>query len=393
MASFFMKYLVYLTYPAMLVLLFFGAKFSKKGEWNDEFMNYDQTKYLQGYLAICIMLHHIGQEMCASWQRYKLYPGLEFFVPLGYLFVGVFFMCSGYGLYLSVSNKSDYLAKGFFRRRVLPLLLGYYVSAWIFFIARIIMKQKMNPWDIFCYLSGIKLSNPYGWFAIIMPLFYLFFYIAFKCFKKRQILVVAILVLLYTFIGTCIDHNDYLITGQWWWNCVQLFWVGMLLAKYKDKVVARAKKGYILKLLLCVVLFFVCWLLSQWTQGVFSYYGENMRLPRVQIVYRRWICLVFEILCSSLFSFLLLLAGLKVKLGNKFLGFMGTITFEFYIIHGLVVEFFSFKFCDVVKPIVRITNVALMIVVVLAGGIPLALLMKKICHCFDKKRADKSVCG
>lgn len=380
-----MSYLVYLTYPVMLFILLFGAKPCKKGQWNDEFMSYGQTKYLQGYLAICIMLHHIGQEMCASWQMYKLYPGLEFFVPLGYLFVGVFFMCSGYGLYLSATKKEDYLAKGFFRRRVLPLLIGYYGSAWIFFIARIVMKEKMDPWRIFCYLSGIKLSNPYGWFALIMPLFYLFFYIAFKLFKKRQILVVTILVFIYTFIGTCIDHNDYLITGQWWWNCVQMFWIGMLLAKYKEKITEWGKKHYAGKLVLCVLLFFVCWMLSQWTQAVFSYYGENMRFPKVKTVSYRWICLVFEMLCSSLFCFFILLVGLKVKIGNKFLGFMGTITFEFYIIHGLVIEFFSFKFCDIVKPIVRITNVALMIVVVFVAGIPLALLMKKLCHMFDKK--------
>lgn len=381
-----MEYLVYLIYPAMLALLLVGAKRYKRGEWNEDFMSLGQTKYLQGYLAVGIMLHHIGQEMCASWQPYPLYHGLEFFVPLGFLFVGVFFMCSGYGLYLSWEKKPDYLGRGFFRRRVLPLLIGYYVSAWIFFIARLIMHEPMTPWKVFCYLSGISLANPYSWFALILPLFYLFFYVSFKYAKKRPILMVTVLVFVYTFIGTCIDHNDYLMRGQWWYNCVQMFVIGLLLAKYKDRVVEWTKKKYVLKLILCIVLFIVFWQISQITQSVFSYYGENARLPKTITVLYRWICLIGDMATSTLFSFMILLVGMKLRIGNRLLGFMGTITFEFYIIHGLVIEFFSYRFCDIVMPIVRITNIALMVVVVFVTSIPLALGMKKICHAFDKSR-------
>lgn len=80
---------------------------------------------------------------------------------------------------------------------------------------------------------------------------------------------------------------------------------------------------------------------------------------------------------------------MKIRIGNKLLGFMGTITFEFYIIHGLVIELFSYQFCDIVKPIARITNGALMIAVVFVLSVPLALGMKKICHAFDRKGIRK----
>lgn len=58
-----MQYLVYLIYPAMLLLLLRGAKFSKNNEWNEGFLSLYQTKCIQGFTAICIMLHHIGQEL------------------------------------------------------------------------------------------------------------------------------------------------------------------------------------------------------------------------------------------------------------------------------------------------------------------------------------------
>ncbi len=58
------------------------------------------------------------------------------------------------------------------------------------------------------------------------------------------------------------------------------------------------------------------------------------------------------------------------------------------IIHGLIVELFSYRFCDIVKPVVRITNGAFMIVTVTVLSVPLALLLKKICHIFDKKEKE-----
>lgn len=381
-----MKYLVYLIYPVMLFILHFGVKIYKRGEWNDEFLGFKQTKAFQGFLAICIMLHHIGQEMCASWQNYPIFEGLEFFVPLGPTLVGMFLLFSGYGLYISFQNKPNYLDKGFFRKRVLPLIVGYYASAWIFLIVRILMHQPMNPWRVFCFIIGIKLANPYSWFAFSMPLFYLFFYLAFKYNKKNPILIVTLCIFGYTFLGTCINHNNYLMTGQWWYNCVHLFWIGLLIAKYQKRIVAWAKRLYGLKLIIAIVLIPFTWTISQMMQGRFSYYGENIPgLPVYLVIAFRWICLIAEMLATTNICLACLLLGMKARIGNRFLGFMGTITFEFYIIHGLPIELFSYRFCDVTEPIVRITNVALMIVVIFVTSIPLSLVMKKICHIFDSK--------
>ena len=52
---------------------------------------FSQTKALQGFFAICIMLHHIGQKTCAYWLNPKyIVHGLDVFVPIGYFFVGIF---------------------------------------------------------------------------------------------------------------------------------------------------------------------------------------------------------------------------------------------------------------------------------------------------------------
>ncbi|MBO4679911.1 MAG: hypothetical protein J5626_09585, partial [Lachnospiraceae bacterium] len=62
-----MNYAVYAVYPLMLAALLWGSKRFKKGEWNDEAFSLRQMKAIQGFVALCIMLHHCGQKTSASW--------------------------------------------------------------------------------------------------------------------------------------------------------------------------------------------------------------------------------------------------------------------------------------------------------------------------------------
>ena len=153
-----MNQLIYLVYPLMAFLLLWGCRLSGKGQWNEEAFSLKQMKALQGFFAICIMLHHIGQKTCAGWLQPKyIIPGLELFVPFGYYFVGFFLFCSGYGLCKSYQTKPDYL-KGFGSKRILPIVLSYYVTGLIFLLERFLMKEPLDGWKLFFYISGLKLS-------------------------------------------------------------------------------------------------------------------------------------------------------------------------------------------------------------------------------------------
>ena len=104
-----MDYLIYLIYPMMLVLLFYKSSVAKRGEWNDEVLSLKQTKALQAYASICIMLHHIALTTCDKNVVQEFHKdGLNVFLPAGYLCVAIFFFCSGYGLYKSNQQKEHY---------------------------------------------------------------------------------------------------------------------------------------------------------------------------------------------------------------------------------------------------------------------------------------------
>lgn len=373
-----MDKLVYLYYVFLVGVLFWGAKFYKPKTWNDGFMSLSQTKAIQGFSAFCIMFHHIGQKTCASWlnPRYIVH-GLDVFVPIGYFFVGIFLLCSGYGLFKSFKAKENYL-KGFIGRRILPIILAYYTTGIIFLIVRILMGEKLSVLQFIYYLTGIQLSNPNTWFVIALPIFYLGFYLAFKFCKNENmaLFITCLVVFIYTLIGTFTNHNDFWMRGQWWYNSVHFFSLGLLFAKFEKPIINHVKKFYLLYVILTFVGIFGFYSLTGYTQYAFSYYGEDYNLDH--IVLRRWVCLLADILASCSFVFFVFLLGLKIKIGNKVLAFMGTITLEFYLIHGLFVELFGFNFIDVAPSLYYIKNVFFMVLAVFIPSIPAALLLQKL---------------
>ena len=190
------------------------------------------------------------------------------------------------------------------------------------------------------------------------------------------VLVTTLFVALYMLLGTRINHNDFWIRGEWWWNCVHLFPIGMLFAKFEDKIVPHLKKYYWVYLIIAVAAVYPLYLYSRHLCDVFGYYGENWGAP--DVVLRRRISLLGEMLVTTDFVFAFLLLGMKVKIGNKFLKFMGTITLEFYLIHGLFVELFGWQFDGGVKSPHHIKYVIVYVLAVYALGVPSALLLKKL---------------
>ena len=388
-----MNKLIYSVYFILPLIFFWRAKpVIGRGKWNNEFLSLKQTKALQGFLAICIMLHHIAQKTCASWlfPKSRIIPGLEIFAPNGYLFVAVFLFFNGYGIYKSYSSKPNYL-NGFVKKRILPVVLSLYTTGLIFFIARLILGEKMNGSQMALYLSSIKLCNPNTWYVIVLPFFYLAFYLSFKFFKNKDtaFFTSVLFVVVYMLAATRVDHNDYWIRGEWWYNCVHLFPIGMIFAKFENRIVPHLKRHYLLYLILAFGLFYPLYLRSDYVLNIVSYYGENFNA--LDKVFRRRICLLSQMYVTCDFVFCFLLLSMKVKIGNKLLDFMGKITLEFYLIHGLFVELFDHEFCSVVPAPLPIKNVFLYVVAVYALGIPSALLLQKLHHIIlrtNKKKTD-----
>ncbi|SHI17500.1 Membrane-bound acyltransferase YfiQ, involved in biofilm formation [Butyrivibrio fibrisolvens DSM 3071] len=388
-----MQQAIYSVYVILPILLLWGAKFTGFKKFNDEFLSIKQTKAFQGFLAVCIMLHHIAQKTCASW----IYPpsrivhGLDIFVDMGFLLVSVFLFFNGYGVYKSFHAKDNYL-KGYFKKRILPVVLALYTTTFIFFIARLLVGEKMNGEQIRLYLTSIQLCNPNTWYVIVLPFFYLFFYISFRFIKKDGLAVAATcaLVIAYMLYGTTVDHNDYWIRGEWWYNCVILFPVGIVFAKFEKKIIPHVQKFYWFYLILFLAAYYPIRIGVNNVANMFGYYGEGW-IPQNIVVMNRRITLAAQSVLCTWFVMCWLLLGMKVKIGNAFIKFMGTITLEFYLIHGLYVELFGWQFDGGVPSPHHIKYVIVYVLVVFALGVPSAILLQNIHHVILGKKKLRDI--
>ena len=368
---------MYLFYFFLALLVFFGAKSMGRGNWNGEFTSLRQTKILQGITALGIALHHMAQKSCAPWHPAKyVVHGLDPFVPMGYMFVAVFLFCSGLGLYRSLQTKPDYL-KGFVRRRILPVVIAFYLSEFIYTGVRLLMGEKMDLTKILWYLSGLHMANFNAWYVIVIPFFYLTFWAAFRFCRREGAAIcwVFVFTLAYTVLGTVIDHqNDWWMRGEWWYNSIILFPLGLLFGKYEKPVTRFFRRGYWFWLLLSFALIFLLFQQSEWLNnhgwGYYGEWGDPLKVPhRLMSAGMQWLVS----LAYVAFCFLLMM---KVRFGNKALAWLGGVTLEFYLMHGIFVELFGYNFLDMGKSLVYIKNVSLFITAVLACAVPATILFR-----------------
>ena len=380
---------MYLFYFFLAALIFFGAKGMGRGNWNEEYTSLKQTKILQGITALGIALHHLAQKSCAPWHPQKyIVHGLDPFIPMGYMFVGVFLFCSGLGLYRSFKTKPDYL-KGFVRRRILPVVIAFYLSEFIYTAVRLAMGERMDAVTVLWYLSGLHMANFNAWYIIVIPFFYLAFWAAFRFCRREGIAIflVFLFTLGYTVLGAVIDHqSDWWMRGEWWYNSIILFPLGLLFAKHEKKITRVLKKGYWFWLLLCFAGFFLLFQQSEWLiNNRLGYYGEWG--DPLKVVHRllsagtQWIVAIFYVAVC----FLLMM---KIRFGNRVLSWLGAVTLDFYLMHGIFVELFGYNFLDISKSIVYIKNVPLFVAAVLACAVPATLLFRLL-----RKRITGLLCN
>ncbi len=364
-----MDKLVYLYYIILPVLLFFGAKIMKKGEWNEEVMSFDHTKAFLGFASIIIIFHHASQRTCAPWLNpIRIHHGLDLFVYMGYLMVAVFFFCSGYGMY-SAHDKAGFFDK-YCKRRILPLIIPTVLMWFVFYGAEKIRHIRIEKPILINTYS-------YTWYIPCMIWLYLAFYICFQLIKnkKAQMPVLWALVILYMVLAAIFSP------GTWWYNTPHLFAVGVCLARNKEKRFETYKKGYALRIILLAVIAFAAFYVSNYLSVMIATIHKRY-VPQVH-----WFVeLTGQLISAYAFTILIMLIGMKVQIGNKILKFLGGFTLETYLVHPFFVHAFCFSFVrDDAKPLFYIKNQFLYVLAIIVISLPIAFLLSRALRLSKKK--------
>ncbi len=165
-------------YPLLLmVLLLHRASLAPRGETGPRFLCPDQTGMIRAAACLCIILHHLVQHSTGYGARYA--GPVTFFNDAGFLFTGIFFFFSGYGLTRSLETRENYL-KTFPARRFPSVLIPFWITNLLLILAgRVWYGFWRDPLKLLGDLTGITLVNSNGWFIIEITLFYALFWFFF----------------------------------------------------------------------------------------------------------------------------------------------------------------------------------------------------------------------
>lgn len=359
-------------YPALLILLFWGAHICKKGEWNEDVLSFSHTKAFLGYCAILILFQHASQRTCAPWLApSNIHHGLDAFVFIGYLCVGSFFFCSGYGLYTA------HFKEGFFdhyiKYRIMPVFTPL-VIIWLIFFA--IEKVRKIPINEPLWMNTYN----YIWYVPTIIYFYALFYLCFKIIKKDRMATAVMITGTVLHFVYCVFSDP----GTWWYNTPFLFVTGIIAARHKEKMFAIFKKAYPLWLILSFVI-------TACGFAFANYYSTIIVLLGGHYTDRGhyWGELIGQVISAATFVWFVLLLGMKIRIGNPVLKFIGTFTLEFYLVHPLFVQLFGFAFVnDATKPIFHIKNQFLYVMLTLVLTIPIAYGLHLLMTLIWKRKKD-----
>ncbi|MBO4265074.1 MAG: acyltransferase [Clostridia bacterium] len=289
-----------------LLILLFGCKFSKRGECFESSFSKDDTAMLKGAFAFLVILHHLSS--------YVALPSFAIFKYVGPIAVGGFFLISGYGLCAS-AKKGESFKKGYFSRRLLPILF----SVWIFDIAYFILWQKsgvLSAERIIRALFGWHL-----WYVPVILIFYIVFYFAF--FGANLPLGATVMTafsFLYIALILLLSKKLPGVYGYWWANSILCFPLGIFYAVYKEKLDGFFKKFWWPSLLAFGALFCASFIYINLQNGANTPSG-----------------FVVQSANALLFCITLLILQIKVKFSNPLLSLFGGISLEMYLSHAIFI--------------------------------------------------------
>lgn len=274
--------------------------------------NFDAIK---GYLALGVLVHHISQ-----FRGVFGISSLEYiFMLLGSWCVGGFFMMSGYGLVRSYKTKGETYINGFFRKRFLPYYLEYcvvlagYVVFWLLFNGNVSIK------DIFISLTFGSTLIAFGWYLQMLYVLYIMFFISFKFVKKDLLKIYVLAVELIIFIIVLrVIANPHALS-------VIPFLIGVLLGWFSDEVTGFMAKNKWMMSIICMILLFIYAVIR--LTGLMHVDDKNIEaVTMLSTVYVDYV-----IVC-----YLTMFNNVKWPISNAISDFLGRISYEMYIIQGIV---------------------------------------------------------
>ena len=280
---------------------------------NKEYLNVKSTSGLRGFLALGIIFHHISP---------LVKTGEEFsnFSYMGTYIVSIFFFLSAYGLYVQNESRENYL-DNFLVKRLSKIIVPFFIISLIYMFYRFVNGQLI---DLNFFINLFKQGSTIiynGWFVDIIILMYIFFYLSFKFFQNKFLSIVfnTIFIICYICLAIKLGYNF------WWYNSVLAFAIGLIWAKNQNKIDRVLEKYYFIVIVLVTVLLFVS-----------HRYDILLKYLHIEDSYSYALAANLDNIIFTIYFIIVFLK--KINFSNVYLNLIGRISFELYMIHGLVIS-------------------------------------------------------
>jgi peptidoglycan/LPS O-acetylase OafA/YrhL len=272
----------------------------------------ENTDSLKGLLALSIILCHLTN--CVNY-----YIPFFGFGAMGAMGVGTFFFLSGYALVVS-SNSRQYF-NGFLRKRYIKIGIPYFLMLAIYF-AVIDAIGKGSPIAFFqSFFNGYPVSN--SWYVFACAYCYFIFWMVFRCKRNNQsnlvsLSMIALGLAVYIFVMVYILGWD-----DWWYKTICCFLIGVLWGMYYEKIKAFIARSYLPCLVMSLLL----------VSGAYLLPAINNRVLHLE---RFNVWLINDIAMGITFVLFIAVFLYKFHVTNRITRFLGTISYEIYLYHGLI---------------------------------------------------------
>lgn len=300
------------------------------------------TNCEKGIAAVFIMLHHLSQKLLVQGP----FIVMQY---IGFILVAVFFFISGYGLKYALYNKDNYL-KSFFKKRLLAVFEPYWIVLLITIIVYAFCGKIFTVRDYMLSFIGCDIITGTWFVTAIVVIYFLFWFSYAVTGKEHGDFAMLLLLIGYCIVCRAINvHSSYTAS-------IAAFYLGIIWEKYAVVIIPWIRKSYVIKLiisiLVCVVLFFGRLFLA------FRYIDNELMHT------------ILRNIISIAFIFMMITVTQKVQFKGLILDFLGSISYELYMVHYVLLCIGS-----------RVDNNNLYVMIVIVGGILLSTLLKM---CFRK---------
>lgn len=297
------------------------------------------TIELKGIAILMVIIGHVSQIFGASFLNY-----------MGAFGVGIFLFISGYGLTLSFKSKG---LDNFFKKRIVTVWIPYAIVTSVLILLAYFQGVTFDIKTNLLLILGFDYNrsiDPTMWYISFILLWYILFYIIFKCIKNTRIKALSFILCGVVFYKM---HFPSILTDlSWQWKIHAFsFPLGVIVALY---IKSGIKRQYLIISCVCT------------TFAMFHFYThilESAGYYMLTNITTAVTLIIAVVVLRSCFNPL------------HFTKFIGIYSYELYLVEGYMI---SVVFHIIKEPVLAVIVYAILVII-------LAFLV----HKFVKQLVDK----